>query len=467
MKRIALSALVLAACAAGVVLLTGASNGTGGTYTVRAIFDNASAVVQGEDVRIAGAPVGTITGLDVCLKLQPTPGCPAGSYKKAAVTLEIDKVGFTPFHADAACAIRPQSLIGEKYVDCTPGTSAAPALERVGSGPGSGSYLLPITQTSSPVETDIVQNIYREPVREQLAIILNELGTGLAARGSDLNAVIHRANPALGYTDQVLQILARQSRQLAQLATDSSAVLGPLAKDKQQIADFVNQANTTSVASAARAADTARSFQLLPSFLRQLRPLMADLASLADQGTPLSASLSQAAPALAAQYQNLAPFAGVARTSLIDLGNSAAEQQANLIATIPLAQRLERLGNATAPSATLLDKLTASIDKTGGIQQLMSLLFYGTQATNGFDSAGHYVRDQPLVGSCTAYAKTQVPSCGATFSQPKAAADPPARLTRATTKATASVRRAWASGVQSAHTAVLTGLLRYLIGSPS
>ena len=55
-----------------------------------------------------------------------------------------------------------------------------------------------MTQTSSPIDSDIVQNIYQEPIRQRFAVILNELGTGLAARGSDLNAVIRRANPALG-----------------------------------------------------------------------------------------------------------------------------------------------------------------------------------------------------------------------------------------------------------------------------
>jgi ABC-type transporter Mla subunit MlaD len=460
MRRIALIGLVLVACAAGLVLLTGASNGGGGTYYVRAIFDDAAFVVQGEDVRIAGAPVGTISGSDVCLKLSP--GCPPGSLKKAAVTLAIDKTGFSPFHADATCAIRPQSLIGEKYVDCTPGTSATPSLQRIDSGPGEGNYLLPVTQTHSPVDTDIVQNIYREPVRQQLSIILNELGTGLAARGSDLNAVIHRANPALGYTDQVLQILARQNRQLAQLATDSATVLKPLARDRQQIAQFVVHANTVSVASAARAADTARTFQLLPQFLRTLRPLMADLGSLADQGTPLQASVAQAAPSLAAQYTNLAPFARVARTSLIDLGASAAAQQQNLIATIPLDKQLAQLGNAAAPSATLLDKLTSSLDTTGAIQQLMALLFYGTMGTNGFDSFGHYLRDQPLVGSCTGYAKTQVPSCGATFPHATAARD----VVKVNRKVMAAVRAARASGLTAARTASLDGLARYLIGRP-
>ena len=82
------------------------------------------------------------------------------------------------------------------------------------------------------MDSDIVQDIYQQPIAQRFSLILNELGTGLAARGSDLNAIIHRANPALGNTDQVLKILARQNRQLAQLATDSDTVLAPLAKVK-------------------------------------------------------------------------------------------------------------------------------------------------------------------------------------------------------------------------------------------
>ncbi len=308
MRRIALIAAGLAVAIAAVLVVSGASGGGADPYQIRAIFDDAAFAVQGEDVRIAGAPVGTISSLEVTdySGRGSSASCKqTGTGCKAAVTFQINNSAFTPFHADATCAIRPQSLIGEKYVDCTPGTAGAPPLERLDSGPGAGSYLLPVTRTSSPVDTDLVQNIYREPVRQQLAIIINELGTGLAARGSDLNAVIHRANPALGYTDQVLQILARQNRQLAQLAHDSDTVLTPLARDREAIKQFVIQANTTSVASAARATDIARSFHLLPSFLRQLKPLMVDLAGLADQATPVLNSLSQAGPALAQQYEAL------------------------------------------------------------------------------------------------------------------------------------------------------------------
>jgi phospholipid/cholesterol/gamma-HCH transport system substrate-binding protein len=461
MRRLALLALVLVAAAVVAAVAT-ASGGPGGDpYDVRAIFDDASFAVTGEQVRVAGAPVGSIASL----------GVTAG--KQAAVTLEIDDSRFAPFHADATCAIRPQSLIGEMYVDCNPGTASAPELRKISSGPGKGNYYLPVTRTSSPVDFDIVQDIYQEPVAQRLAIILNELGTGLAARGSDLNAVIRRADPALGNTDQVLKILASQNSALAKLATDSAAVLGPLAQQRKALAGFIVQANTTSQASASRAADISKSIQLLPGFLRQLRPLMSDLGSLADQGTPLASDLGQSAAALGREFKELTPFATTARTALINLGAAAQKSQAPLVATIPLAQRLNRLGTQAVPAAKGLNQLTASLDKTGAIGQLMAVLFYGTTAANGYDSLGHYVRDALLVSDCTGYAITPVPGCSAKFSKGSATSATATAAAAAPATATATARTANAvmtnaakagASVASATAAPLTRLLDYLIG---
>ncbi len=464
MRRIALLALVLVAAAAIAAVASG-SGGTGGDpYMVRAIFDDASFAVPGEQVRVAGAPVGSIASLDVCV--EQTAPCRPGTLNKAEVTLQINDGRFAPFHANATCAIRPQSLIGEMYVDCNPGTAAAPALQKIRNGPGKGDYYLPVTQTSSPVDFDIVQDIYQEPVAQRLAIILNELGTGLAARGSDLNAVIHRADPALGNTDQVLKILAGQNRALAKLATDSAAVLGPLARQRNALAGFITQANTTSQASAARAGDISKSIQLLPGFLSQLKPLMADLGTLSDQGTPLASDLGQSAAALGREFKELTPFASAARTALINLGAGAQQSQAPLVATIPLAKQLNQLGTQAVPSGSELAKLTSSLDKTGAINQLMAVLFNGTNAANGFDSLGHYVRDELLVSACTGYTVSPVPGCSARFAKTSAAADiasvanvsPASRavLSSAVSKAGASVARA--------SSAPLTSLLDYLIG---
>jgi ABC-type transporter Mla subunit MlaD len=476
MRRIALiSVLVTAAVAAAVVAGTGSSRGAGGPYEVTAIFDNAVFAVSGEDVRIAGADVGSIQSLDVTHD------------NKAAVRIAINDARFTPFYANATCAIRPQSLIGERYIDCQPGSSSSPPLPRIKSGLGAGSYYLPVTRTSSPVDSDIVQDIYQQPIRERLALILDELGTGLAARGSDLNAVIHRANPALGHTDQVLKILAKQNKTLAALARESDAVLAPLAKVRNHIRGFVVQANTTSSASAARARDISRSIQLFPQFLRQLRPLLASLGRLADQGTPLMASLGQSAAALGRQFENLTPFAKAARPALIALGNSSQQSQPALVATIPLAKQLRSLGEQAVPSASSLDKLTASLDKTGAIEQLMSLLFQGTSAANGFDAFGHFVRAEPLVGGCTTYVVKPVLGCSANFSgagtvasasaaaaAPRAASDSPAHRTGASANPTAPRRitaaerlaqRAARAAARRNSTGALNGLLRYLIGN--
>lgn len=437
------------------------STGKAPVYQVRAIFDDAAFAVPGEDVRVAGAPVGSIQSLDVCTNSP----CPEGEpLNKAAVTITIDNPHFTPFYANAHCAIRPQSVIGEKYVDCEPGSSSAPKLKQITSGPGKGSYLLPVAQTTSPVDSDIVQDISQQSIRERFALILDELGTGLAARGSDLNAVIHRANPALGQTDQVLKILARQNRVLARLATESDAVLGPLARAKRQLADFVVQANTTSQASAARAADISRSFQLFPTFLRQLRPLVTDLGALADQGTPLMTSLAQSAASVSRQFENLAPFAKAARPALIALGNESQQSQPALLATLPLAHRLNRLGTQAVPTAESLDQLTSSLNQTGAIESLMSLLFNGVSATNAFDSFGHFARNEPIVGSCASYVKRAVPGCTANFGAAAAAATASGTAGRVVRQAVAQAKDVSSQSSGQSNQA-LQGLLGYLIGS--
>ncbi len=466
MRRIALIALGLVVVAIAAAVIRGPSGSARhGTYLVRAIFDDASFAAQGEDVRIAGANVGSIQSLGVT------------SGKKAAVTISITDNRFAPFHDDATCAIRPQSLIGEEYVDCTPGTSSARALPRIGSGPGTGSYYLPVTRTSSPIDSDIVQDISTEPVRESLAVIINEFGTGLAARGSDLNAVIHRANPALGNTDKVLKILAGQNHTLAQLATDSDTVLAPLARERKQISGFITSANTTAVASAARAQAISQTFQKFPAYLAQLRPLMTDLGKLADQGTPLMTSLGQSAAALGQQFANLTPFAAQARTALINLGAAAHTSQPSLLATQPLANRLKALGAAGAPTAGNLEKLTTSLDNTGGIEELMKLLFNGAIAGNGFNQLGHYTRDEALTSSCTNYATSAVPGCSSTFDAANAASASADAASAAGAggqgKAAGSsghTDRVVAQAVQSASQqsstrASMQGLLSFLMGS--
>ena len=430
-----------------VTLISSAIGGPGG-YQVQALFDNAAFAVPGEEVRIAGAPVGTISALSVTKR------------NLAAVTLSIANHEFTPWYANATCTIRPQSLIAERYIDCTPGSSDAPRLHRIGHGYGQGSYLLPVTRTSSPIDPDIVQNISQVSVRESLSVILNELGTGLAARGSDLNAVILRADPALQQTERVFKLLDSQNLVLAKLATDSDTVLAPLAGARQSLAGFVVAADKTASASATEQAQLDASIRLLPPFLTELKPLMADLGQLADQATPVVQDAGDSAGALNTESETLVPFATQAQSALTNLGSAAQQSEASLVGSQPLVDQLTGLGNAAVPSSQSLSTLLTSLDTSGGIQQLMSLLFYGVTATNGYNADGHYVRFSPIVGSCTAYATRPIPGCSANFTGATVASN--AIAARAVDETMGKTGSAEASARDQA--APLSGLLSYLTG---
>lgn len=396
---------ILALIAIGIVR-EATDDDTNDHYFVRAIFDNASNLVEGEDVKVAGVPVGAIESLDVT------------EDQKAALTLRIDDEDFTPWKTDASCTIRPQSLIGEKFVECEPGSTGAEPLSAIDEGPGEGERLLPVENTSSPVDLDLVNNIMRLPYRERFRILLSEFGTGLAGRGEELNEVIHRANPALRETDRVLAILAEQNRTLARLARDSDQALGPLARERERLGHWIAVANETGQASAERSPDIRRGINRLPAFLRELRPLMADLEALADQGTPLLADLKSAAPQMDRLIKGLGTLSEAGRESFPSLGDALERGRPALIRARPLIRDLGRLGREAGPAAASLDELTASLEQTGGIERINDFLYYLALNTNGFDSVGHYLRAGLVTNTCSTYFTEFGGACNANFYDP-------------------------------------------------
>jgi virulence factor Mce-like protein len=407
-KRILAMASVLLAAGALVVFGTGAGSDTG-NYRVRAIFMNAFSVIPGEDVKIAGVKVGKIESLDV------TPD------HKAAVVLRIDRAGFDDFRADAQCTIRPQSLIGEKFVECTPtqprpeNAQLAPPLRKIQHGAGKGQYLLPVSQTAKPVDLDLLNNTLRLPYRERLAIILNELGTGLAGRGGDLRQAVTNADPALKETDQVLAILSDQNRVLSDLARNGDTILAPLARDRAKVADFVTQANVTAQATAERSDPLEQNIAKLPAFLRELKPTMQALGGLSDQMTPVLTDLGAEAPSINRFIKELGPFSQAGIPAFQSLGAAADVGGPALTKSKPIITDVGQLASTSKPLTNNLAALLTSLKDTGGIERLMDYLFYQVAAINGFDADGHYLRAGLILNACSQYAIAPSPDCLATF----------------------------------------------------
>jgi ABC-type transporter Mla subunit MlaD len=413
-RLIAVSAALAVAALVLVIFGVGAGDDHKGDYKVRAIFNNAFTVIPGEDVKVSGVRVGKIQSLDV------TPD------NKAAVVLDITEPGFKDFRKDATCTIRPQSLIGERFVECTPtqpraeGDQPAPPLQQIKKGAGKGEYLLPSTNTIKPVDIDLVGNIMRLPYRQRLSIIINELGTGLAANGGELRQAIRQADPALQQTDKVLAILAEQNQTLQQLAKNGDEVLRPLARDKEKVADFIDKANTTAVASAERRSDIEASLQKFPELLRQLKPTMQRLGGLADQMTPVLEDLNSAAPDINNFIKQLGPFSEAGTPALKSLGDTAVVGDQALIKAKPIATDLRDFAGQAKPLVGNLDSLLTSLKTTGGIERFMDFLYFQAAATNGYDSLGHYLRAVFVLTSCTTYAVEKTPNCGANFVAPTA-----------------------------------------------
>jgi ABC-type transporter Mla subunit MlaD len=403
MKRIFVIALLVAALP--VIFITGTGAGGGGeSYQVRAIFDDVAAAVPGEDVRVAGATIGAIKSMDV------TPE------NKAAMVLDITDAGFQRFRSDAKCTVRPQSLIGEKFVECETGSPKGQELEQIPDGqPGAGQYLLPVENTSSPIDIDLVNSTMRLPFRQRFAILLGELGAGFAGHGKDLNEIIHRANPALRETDKVLAQLAAENDTLAKLASDSDRALAPLARDRRHLVGFIEQANKVAEATAAKRQDIEGQIERLPEFLRELRPTMVDLGALSDEMTPIVSDLGKSAPDLTRFVLALGPFSRSTKVSLESLGDATDVGGPVLQRARPLVQDLKAFAADAKPVSKNLAELTRSLDRTGGVERIMDYLFFQMTAVNGFDSLGHYLRAGLIVNLCSTYATTPAPGCTSNF----------------------------------------------------
>ncbi len=441
MRRIALIAVAIAALVGLVIVSSAGGSGSGGSYEVRAYFDNGGFVVDGEDVRVAGANAGSVSSVDVSMPgeidscrgpktsvSQCNGGRGAAIAGKAVVVLEITDSGFKDFRSDATCLVRPQSLIGEKFVDCKPTEPRAPEskpppeLKRIPDGqPGAGQYLLPVENSGKAVDLDLINNIQREPYAERFRLILNDLGAGLAARGEDLNQIVLRADPALRETNKVLAILASQNKQLAKLAQDSDTSLAPLARERAHLTGFLRGAATVNAATAERGSDLQRNIALLPQTLREVRSTMGDLGRFSDAARPVFSELLGAAPAITRLTKATPAFAEASTISLKSLGDAGAASGDNIRRADPVVVQLRNTAKASESPSFNLAVLLSSLKRSGGYKELMKFLLNSAETLNGFDKFGHYQRTNILVSSCIFYQQEPFQGCGANFTGPSKA----------------------------------------------
>src|SRR3954470_6006424 len=411
-RRLILAAAVVAAVVLVVLLVAGSDDSSDG-YEVRAVFDNGGFMVTGEQVRVAGANVGTIEEVNVTMPGDTVAyenGKAVKKAGKAIIVMNIADPGFQDFRQDASCLIRPQSLIGEKFVDCrttlprAPGSEPPPPLKQIPDGePGAGQYLLPLGNNGTSVDPDLINDFYTLPYAQRFRLILNELGAGLGGRGEDIEVLVKRANPVLRDVDRFFGVLSAQRDQLAQLASNSEEILAPLSRERSAVAGFLTNAGAAAEASSEKGPELEEALQKFPTFLREFRKTMVSLKTFSDAGTPLFEDFGTAAPQLTDATRTLTPFSEALTVSLKSLGKAGEASGPNFAKADPVVRQAGVLAKSGVVPTRELASLLVNLKKTGGWAGLTELIYNSTASINGFDQYGHFGRTRVTLSNCLEY----------------------------------------------------------------
>ena len=255
----------------------------------------------------------------------------------------------------------------------------------------------------------------RLPYRQRLSLIVAEFGTGVAGRGSELNQVIRRADPALKEVDKVLALLASQNKVLSDLARDSDTALAPLARERSHVSSFIAESSEVAQATAERGDDLEADIERLPTFLRELKPTMVRLGALSDEMTPVLSDLGDVAPDLNQMVQALGPFSKAGIPALESLGEAGEVGIPAMRDALPVAKDLRRLGKVSKPVGKTARLVLESFEEGRGIQRLLDYVFYQVAAINGYDNFGHYLRARLILNTCSRYYTRVVAGCSSKF----------------------------------------------------
>src|SRR5258708_1467679 len=203
------------------VLATTFSLGSGrNDYEVNMHFPTANGLIEGSDVFFGGVKVGTVARVVVD---QTPPATNANSNfanptQTADITVSIGKQ-YAPIHQGATAAIRPKSLLGEKYVAMTVGDPANDAIPDA---------------TSVNVELDSLINIFDKPTRDQLQKLIDSLGAGLAGQGRNTNETFQTGATDLTNLAGVTDILQARDAELRKVIEALTKITQTLSTDQQR-----------------------------------------------------------------------------------------------------------------------------------------------------------------------------------------------------------------------------------------
>jgi ABC-type transporter Mla subunit MlaD len=186
------------------------------TYNLTARVPNANAIVRGNEVRIGGARVGIVRGVDP-VQLE-------NGEVVAELDVRLDKSA-EPIPVDSTMIIRPKSPLGLKYLQIVPGTSDE--------GFEAGDTIPVSAARPEPVDIDQFFNMFDQPTRNSIKRSLTGFGNAFAGRGPQLNNAFGALRRLAESSQGPLRTLAAPSTNWGgfwRALEDLSATVAPVAE---------------------------------------------------------------------------------------------------------------------------------------------------------------------------------------------------------------------------------------------
>jgi len=343
-------------------------------YRFSASFQEATQLADQADVRISGVSVGKVVGIEA-------------SQGRTRVEMRLEPE-FAPLPADSRAILRLKTLLGETYVELTPGSPDGPKVPEGGS--------LPATSVEPTVELDEVLRSFDPETRTALRVWTTSWAQSLDGRGQDLSNAVGTLPFTLENGSRLLSVLDSQQDSVTRLVRDSGEVFGAIGARAEATRTLITAGEQVFATTAARDRELAATIEILPTFLRELRPTLEEAERTAADAAPVVralrpaarrvrpalASLSALAPDLRALFVDLDPLIAASRTGL-----PAATRTVR--AAIPLVEVLHPVGRDLVPAVEYL-----GLTKTELVTQFMNIAAT-TQATLANPATGkvlHYLR---------------------------------------------------------------------------
>jgi phospholipid/cholesterol/gamma-HCH transport system substrate-binding protein len=373
--------LACAALIAVVALAAIAMFGGGDRYEVRAVFQSAGQLVPGNQVRVGGQPVGSISDIEL------------DNSANAVVTMEVED-GIAPLHEGTTATIRATSLSGiaNRYVSLKPGPNNADELEDGGQ--------IGADETTAPVDIDVLFNTLDEETRQGLRNFIRGTGDQYDGRGLDARESIRYFAPFLASTARLTEEIALDEQILSQFLRDGSATVSAIAERRDDLTELVSNTNSAMRAIGDENEALQRALDLLPDTLRKanttfvnLRTTLDDLETLVEESKPNTKEL-------APFFRALRPLVREARPTVADLRDLIRTPGPNndLIELTSKQPRLARLTAGVFPRAIrTLDRADPVVEYARGYTpDLTAWITKFGQAAAYYDANGHYARVTPV-----------------------------------------------------------------------